>query len=107
MSEQDRPLAEMPDEEYVHHRQVQTHIQDAISEISEGAAGRDRDEIIADLTRALQARGIGPQPQRWLEAVAEEAQQGHTYIEDPKLGQQLLKEQERVAGDERDWDERD
>jgi hypothetical protein len=101
MSEQDRPLAEMPDEEYVHHRQVQVSIQEAISEVSQGAAGRERDEIIADLNRALQARGIGPQPPRWLEAVADEALQGHTYIEDPDLGREILKEQERAAEDER------
>lgn len=102
MSEQDRPLAEMPDPEFVQHRAKQTTIQEAISEVSPGAAGREREDIIRDLTRALQARGIGPQPRRWLEAVAEEAQQGRVYIEDPALGQEILKEQERAQQDERD-----
>ena len=102
MSEQDRPLAEMPDPEFVHHRQLQTRIQEAISQVSAGAAGRERDDIVRDLNRALEARGIGPQPKRWLEAVAEEAQQGRVYIEDPALGQELLREQERAQQGERD-----
>lgn len=102
MSEQDRPLAEVPDEEYERHRSAQVLIQEAIGEVVAGSQGRDRDAIVASLTSALAARGIGQQPPRWLEAVADAAQEGKTYIEDPALGRRILQEQERQDQGERD-----
>ena len=101
MSEQERPLAEMPEPEAERHRQVQALIQDAIAEVVARSAGRAREEVVADLTRALQARGIGPQPPRWLEAVADEALQGHQYVEDPVVGRKVLEELERRETDQK------
>ena len=84
MSEQDRNLAEMDDEQYEHHRVAQHLIQEAIDEVALGAAGSSPGEVRASLVHALGARGIGEQPPRWLDTVADRLAGGHRYVEDPR-----------------------
>ncbi|SDP73470.1 hypothetical protein SAMN04489867_3674 [Pedococcus dokdonensis] len=83
MSEQDRNLAEMDQDDVERHSVVQAVIQQVIDETSLSAEGRDPREVQAELTAALAQRGIGEQPPRWLETVAERLVNGHRYVEDP------------------------
>jgi hypothetical protein len=84
MSEHDRNLAEMDDGDVDRHRVVQSVIQEVIDSVGRRAEGRDPADIQAELTAALAAKGIGEQPPRWLETVAERLATGHTYVEDPR-----------------------
>lgn len=83
MSEQDRNLAEMDQDDVERHTVVQSVIQQVIDEMAGSAEGRDPREVQAELTAALAERGIGEQPPRWLETVAERLVHGHRYVEDP------------------------
>lgn len=83
MTEQDRDLASMDEGDVARHRVVQSVIQEVIDALARDAEGRDPAAVRADLTAALAARGIGEQPPRWLETVAEGLSQGHRYVEDP------------------------
>lgn len=83
MSEHDRNLAEMDDQDLDRHRAVQSVIQQVIDETGVSAEGRDPRAVQAELTIALAERGIGEQPPRWLETVAERLVNGHRYVEDP------------------------
>jgi hypothetical protein len=98
MSEHDRDLAQMEHEQGVRHREAQALIQEAIAEVS--ALGRDLPvaDIKELLARALEARGIGPQPKNWLASVADELSSGGTYVEDP------ASEEARVVATEPDSD---
>jgi hypothetical protein len=80
MSEQDRDLASMDDAD--RHRVVQSVIQEVIDSLARDAEGRDPAELRAELTAGLAARGIGEQPPRWVETVAERLSAGHRYVED-------------------------
>ena len=82
MSEQDRNLAEMDEGQSQAHRARQALMQEAITEVTAEAQGRDQADVVDALTRALEVRGIGPQPPKWLEAVAAEALAGRIYVED-------------------------
>jgi hypothetical protein len=82
MSEQDRDLAQMDDEQHLRHQRRHALVQEAINEVSAEAEGRDQGEIARQLSLALEARGMDPQPPRWLEAVAAAASQGRLYVED-------------------------
>lgn len=82
MSEHDRDLASMDEGDVDRHRVVQSVIQDVIDTLGRDAEGRDPSDIRADLTAALAERGIGEQPPRWLETVAEALARGHRYVED-------------------------
>jgi hypothetical protein len=86
VSEQDRDLAQMDEGDAARHHRAQTLMQEAIAEVSADARDGELPDIVARLESALAARGIGPQPPRWLEAVAMDAQQGRLYVEDPQLG---------------------
>jgi hypothetical protein len=68
------------------HRRAQTLMQEAIAEVAADARGAELPDIVARLEAELAARDIGPQPPRWLEAVALDAQQGRLYVEEPHLG---------------------
>jgi hypothetical protein len=82
MSEQDRDLASMDDADVDRHRVVQSVIQEVIDSLAGDAEGRDPAELRAELTAGLAARGIGEQPPRWVETVAERLSAGHRYVED-------------------------
>jgi hypothetical protein len=84
MSEHDRNLAEMDDEQFEHHRVAQHLIQEAIDEVALTAKGRDPREVRGLLVHALTARGIGEQPARWVETVADRLAGGHRYVEDAR-----------------------
>ncbi|WP_270887392.1 hypothetical protein [Pedococcus sp. 5OH_020] len=86
MSEQDRNLAQMGDDQYLRHHRAQEQIQQAIQQVLPGASDLTKDEIVARLSAALAERGIGPQPRNWLDAVASEAQRGRLYVEEEGLG---------------------
>jgi hypothetical protein len=83
MSEHDRNLAAMDQGDVERHSVVQSVIQQVIDEMGVSAEGRDPREVQAELTAALADRGIGEQPPRWLETVAERLVNGHRYVEDP------------------------
>ena len=82
MSEQNRDLASMDEGDVDRHRVVQSVIQEVIDALAPGAEGRDPLDVQADLTAGLAARGIGEQPPRWVETVAERLSVGHRYVED-------------------------
>lgn len=84
MSEHDRDLASMDEGDVDRHRVVQSVIQDVIDTLGRDAEGRDPADLRADLSTALAGRGIGEQPPRWLEAVAEALSRGERYVEDPR-----------------------
>ena len=83
MSEHDRDLAEMEQDQATRHRAVQTLIQEAITEVTPRGRDLPPADVMALLAAALEARGIGPQPRNWLESVASEISTGGTYVEDP------------------------
>ena len=83
MSEQDRDLAQMEQDQGDRHREAQALMQDAIAEVTPQGRDLPVPDVVELLEAALDARGIGPQPRNWLEAVATEIVSGSTYIEDP------------------------
>lgn len=83
MSEHDRDLAQMEQDQGARHREAQALIQDAIAEVTSRGRDLPAPEVMELLAAALDARGIGPQPRNWLESVADEISSGGTYIEDP------------------------
>ena len=84
MSEHDRNLAAMDDGDVDRHRVVQSLIQEVIDGLARDSEGRDPVDVRAELTAALAERGIGEQPPRWLETVAERLSAGHRYVEDAR-----------------------
>jgi hypothetical protein len=56
-------------------------MQAVIAELAERSAGRPVPEVMQDLERSLAARGLRRQPHNWVMAVAQEAANGHVYIE--------------------------
>ena len=82
MSEHDRDLASMDEGDVDRDRVVQSVIQEVIDTLGRDAEGRDPADLRADLTAALAAKGIGEQPPRWVETVAERLSAGHRYVED-------------------------
>ena len=84
MSEHDRNLAEMDEGDSERHRVAQHLIQEAIDEVAHDARGLAPQEVRARLVHALSARGIGEQPPRWLETVADHLAGGHRYVEDAR-----------------------
>jgi hypothetical protein len=84
MSEHDRNLAAMDQGDTERHRVAQSLIQEAIDEVAEDAQGRDVQDVRARLVEALEGRGIGEQPPRWLDSVSAELAGGRRYVEDPR-----------------------
>jgi hypothetical protein len=56
-------------------------MQAVIAELAERSAGRPVPEVVEDFERSLAARGLPRQPHNWVLAVAQEAANGHVYIE--------------------------
>ena len=56
-------------------------MQAVIAELAERSAGRPVPEVVEDFERSLAARGIPRQPHNWVLAVAQEAANGHVYVE--------------------------
>ncbi len=54
---------------------LQTIINDLVRE-----GGRTHPEVVRALTDAVAAAGIGPMPDPWVEAVADEVAQGNPYV---------------------------
>jgi len=82
MSEHDRDLASMDQDQTQRHLRAQARIQEAIAEVVPDAPQLTHAEVVTRLKQALEARGIGPQPRGWLDSVAAEAREGRTYVED-------------------------
>jgi hypothetical protein len=97
MSEHDRNLAEMDDEDLDRHKAVQSVIQEVIDGLGRDAEGRDPADIQVDLTAALAERGIGEQPPRWLDAVATALSNGHRYVEDARAAEPPAQSAARAA----------
>ena len=87
MSEHDRNLAEMDDQDLDRHKAVQAVIQEVIDGLGRDAEGRDPADIQEDLTAALAERGIGEQPPRWLDSVSTALSNGHRYVEDARAAE--------------------
>ena len=83
MSEQDRDLANMEDDQHARHRRAQAVIQEVIDTVGRDAEGRDPGAVAVTLVQALAERGITDQPARWVDAVASELVVGNRYVEDP------------------------
>lgn len=56
-------------------------MQVVITELAERSDGRPVPEVVADLERSLAARGLPRQPHSWVLAVAQDAANGHVYVE--------------------------
>ncbi len=67
------------EERFERHRAVGHELQAIIDSVASNHLGDHRDVILRNLRRALETAGHWPQPQPWLEAVAEEMQIGHHY----------------------------
>lgn len=92
MSENDRSLGSMDETELDEHRHRHVLMQEAIAEVVTAGEGLSVAELVTRLEAALAARGIGPQPRRWLESVAMEAQHGRVYVEEAHSGTQEVLE---------------
>lgn len=79
---EDRNLAQMDESDSATHHRKQQFIQEAIDEVVAGGAGRDLDTVRVELVQALERRGIGEQPPRWVDTVAGAAADGRRYVED-------------------------
>ena len=88
MSEHDRDLAQMEQDQGVRHREAQALIQEAIAEVTPQGRGLPAAHVMELLAGARESRGIGPQPKNWLESVADEISSGGTYVEDPAASQE-------------------
>ena len=58
-----------------------TAMQAVIIELAERSGGRPVPEVVADLERSLAAQGLPQQPHSWVMAVAQDAANGHAYVE--------------------------
>jgi hypothetical protein len=58
-----------------------TLMQAVIIELAERSGGRPVPEVVADLERSLAAHGLPQQPHGWVMAVAQDAANGHAYVE--------------------------
>ena len=56
-------------------------MQAVIIELAERSGGRPVPEVVADLERSLAAQGLPQQPHSWVMAVAQDAANGHAYVE--------------------------
>jgi hypothetical protein len=61
-------------------RQLRAELQEAVHDVLKIAPGRTLDETRAALMRALQARGLAPQPRPWIDAVATDLVNGNIYV---------------------------
>jgi len=75
--EPDEPY-ETGHDEREHHRAL---MQAVIIELAERSGGRPVPEVVADLERSLAAQGLPQQPHSWVMAVAQDAANGHAYVE--------------------------
>ena len=92
MTEPDRSLGSLDQTELDEHRHRHVLMQEAIGEVVTVGEGLSIPDLVTRLEAALAARGIGPQPRRWLESVAMEAQHGRVYVEEPHRGTQEVLE---------------
>ncbi len=67
------------EERYLRERGRRHGLQAIITAVSADHLGDRRDIILANLRRELEAHGHWPQPQPWLDAVAEEMEAGRHY----------------------------
>lgn len=92
MTESDRSLGHLDETELDEHRHRHVLMQEAIAEVVAAGEGLPVADLVSRLEAALAARGIGPQPPRWLESVAMEAQHGRVYVEEGHSGTQEVLE---------------
>ena len=97
MSEQDRDLASMQDDQHAGHRRTQALMQEVIDTVGRDTEGKDPGAVASVLVRELAERGVVDQPARWIDAVASELVAGNRYVEDPAEPGQF--DEERAGGD--------
>jgi hypothetical protein len=74
-------MSDIPDERTresearTHEVQVQEIINDLVRE-----GGRSQPEVVEALTGAMDRQGLGPMPEPWVEAVADEVARGNPYV---------------------------
>ncbi len=73
-------LQRSPEQDPVTHRESLQVLQTEIAALAESHRGRLPSEALAELELRLAARGIPPQPHRWMEAVAASAVEGRVYV---------------------------
>jgi hypothetical protein len=67
------------DIEHAEQRQHEAVQQHAINRVAESYRGRPYDEVLAALRASWSAHGLNPASDQWMEAVAGEISQGHSY----------------------------
>lgn len=92
MTEPEDSMGNPDQTELDEHRHRHVLMQEAIGEMITAGEGLSITDLVARLEAALAVRGIGPQPRRWLEAVAMEAQHGRVYVEEAHRGTQEVLE---------------
>ena len=98
MSEQDRDLAQMQDDQHARHRRTQAVIQEVIDTVGRDAPGKEPGAVRTTLVQALAEQGVVDQPARWVDAVATELVAGNRYVEDPAEPGQF--DEGRAGGDD-------
>lgn len=76
----DDQMQRSPEQDPATHRESTQVLQEAIAALVASHQGRLPSEALAELGRRLEARGVPPQPQRWMEAVAASAVEGRLYV---------------------------
>ena len=75
-------------------------MQAVITELALRSAGRPVPEVVKDLERSLAAQGLPRQPHNWVMAVAQEAANGHIYVESEEAlrdAAELLRHDDRTS----------
>jgi hypothetical protein len=70
---------ETDEERMEHHASVNHELQAVIDTVAKAHLGDTKASIMAALEREFTAAGHWPQPKRWIEAIAEDMEAGHTY----------------------------
>jgi hypothetical protein len=76
----DDQMQRSPEQDPATHRESSQVLQEEIAALVESHEGRLPSEALAEFERRLEARGVPPQPQRWMEAVAASAVEGRLYV---------------------------
>lgn len=73
-------LQRSPEQDPEQHRVSSANLQAAVNAVVSRHSGGSVDEARTYLTREIASRGLDPQPDRWIEAAASAAVEGHTYV---------------------------
>jgi hypothetical protein len=70
---------ETDEERMEHHQAVNHELQAVIDAVASEHLGESKSAVMAALQQQFTTAGHWPQPKRWVEAIAEEIESGHTY----------------------------